>query len=290
MSDTVRLTEAQRDRVPPPYRVRPLAVVGASLRREWQVTRSYKLPFVMSGIQLVASVASFYFLSKVVGPGVDHSFGGQLRDGYFAFAVLGTSLLSIVSVMLTSFAGRLRSDQTTGTLEALLMTPSPAWLTVPAGAAYQLAFAAVSAGISIALAAGLFGLRFTVRPMGMVALVVLLLGAFVGFAALGVAFTGFVMVFKRGQGVIALVVTGLSLLGGVLYPLGVLPGPLRAVADWVPFTWALLALRNVLIDGGAPWGRVVQLWIAALVAVPISLAVFERALRRARRGGTLAQY
>jgi len=76
----------------------------------------------------------------------------------------------------------------------------------------------------------------------------------------------------------------------VLYPLGVLPGPLRAVADWVPFTWALLALRNVLIDGGAPWGRVLQLWVAALVAVPLSLAVFEGALRRARRGGTLAQY
>jgi len=265
-------------------------VVGASLEREWQVTRSYKLPFVMSAVQLVASVATFYFLSKIIGPGVEHRYGGQLAGGYFAFAVLGTSLLSIVSVMLTSFAARLRSDQTTGTLEALLMTPSPAWLTVPAGAAYQLMFAALSAGLSIALAAGLFGLRFSIRPVGLAALVVLLAGTFVGFAALGVAFTGFVMVFKRGQGVITMVVTGLSLFGGVLYPLGVLPGPLRAVAGWVPFTWALLALRDILIDGRAPWGRVAQLWAAALVAVPLSLYVFDRALRRARRGGTLAQY
>jgi len=274
----------------PLRRVRPLVVVGASLAREWQVTRSYKLPFVMSAVQLVASVASFYFLSKIVGPGVEHRYGGQLAGGYFAFAVIGTSLLSIVSVMLTSFAARLRSDQTTGTLEALLMTPSPAWLTVPAGAAYQLMFATLSAGLSIALAAGVFGLRFSIRPAGLAALVVLLAGTFVGFAALGVAFTGFVMVFKRGQGVIAMVVTGLSLFGGVLYPLGVLPGPLRAVAGWVPFTWALLALRDVLIDGRAPWGRVAQLWAAALVAVPLSLYVFDRALRRARRGGTLAQY
>jgi len=274
----------------PARRVRPLVVVAASLEREWQVTRSYKLPFVMSAVQLVASVATFYFLSKIIGPGVEHRYGGQLAGGYFAFAVIGTSLLSIVSVMLTSFAARLRSDQTTGTLEALLMTPSPAWLTVPAGAAYQLMFAALSAGLSIALAAGLFGLRFSIRPVGLAALVVLLAGTFVGFAALGVAFTGFVMVFKRGQGVITMVVTGLSLFGGVLYPLGVLPGPLRAVAGWVPFTWALLALRDILIDGGAPWGRVAQLWAAALVALPLSLYVFDRALRRARRGGTLAQY
>jgi len=132
----------------------------------------------------------------------------------------------------------------------------------------------------------------------MAVLVVLLPGTFVGFTALGVVFTGFVMVFKRGQGVITMVVTGLSLFGGALparrpLPSRRPPGPLRAVAAWVPFTWALLALSDVLIDGEAPWGRVAQTWAAALVALPVSLYVFDRALRHARRGGggggTLAQ-
>lgn len=271
-------------------RVRPLVVVGASIRREWGIARSYRLPFVMSFVQMLAGLASFFFLGRVVGPGVDHGHGAQLEDGYFAFVVLGTALLSIISVSLTSFARRLRVDQTTGTLEALLVSPSPAWLTVPASAGYSLVFATASAAVSVGLAVVVFGVRFSLHPTSGFVILALLAGAVVFFAAIGIAFTGFVMVFKRGESLTALVVSGLSLFGGVLYPLQVLPHALHTIAGWIPFTWALLALRDALISGAAPWGRVGQVWLAAVVSVPIAMGVFEGALRRARRGGTLGQY
>ncbi|HLX87111.1 MAG TPA: ABC transporter permease, partial [Acidimicrobiales bacterium] len=88
----------------------------------------------------------------------------------------------------------------------------------------------------------------------------------------------------------ALVGSGLSLVGGVYYPVQLLPHGLRAVADLLPFTWALDALRASLLQGQEPLARLGLLAGVAAVALPASLGLFSAALRRARRLGTLAQY
>jgi ABC-2 type transport system permease protein len=279
--------ETVPDPLPP---IRPLAVVRASVRRDWGSVRSYRLPLVLTAFQLVVNLTSFYFLGHLVGHGAIARVGGQLHQGFFAFAIVGSTMLAIVTTTLTTFARRLRTDQTTGTLEALLISPSPAWLVLPASASYELIFSGVSSLVSVGLGVAFFDLRFDASPTTALVAVLALSGSLVFFCAFGIAFSGFVLVFKRGESAIQLVTAAFTLVGGVLYPIQLLPVGLRYVSDALPFTWSLLVLRSALLDRSSDWLRLGELWLAAVALVPVALVVFHGALRRARRQGTLAQY
>lgn len=266
-----------------------LQVLGAFVRRDWTIARSYKLPFVLGLVQTIATLGFLYYLARLVGPRIA-PVDGDVRGGYFGFVVIGTTFLATATAVLTSFAQRLRTDQTTGTLEVIFTMPPPPALTVLASAAYPALFASVVALVEIAVAVGAFGMRFDVDPVSVLGAVAGMVGTVVLGSAAGFALATFVLVFKRGESLTALAASALSMLGGVYYPVKVMPEPLRVAADCLPFTWALDVLRDTLLGRHVPLLDLGGLWLAALVALPLSLMVFGAGLRRARRLGTLAQY
>jgi len=84
-----------------------------------------------------------------------------------------------------------------------------------------------------------------------------------------------------------------GLLGGVYYPTQVIPAWLHTASAGLPLTYGLRSLRRVLLDG-APFSAVAGdlAILAAFATVLLALGAwtFDRALRDARRTGTLAQY
>jgi ABC-2 type transport system permease protein len=270
------------------WRPRPAALLWAFLRRDWAVARSYRVVFAMGLVQAVVSLCLLYFLGRLVGHRVAVEHGG-LHGGYFAFAVLGTTLLALFTVSLTAVANRLRTDQTTGTLEVLFTMPQRPALTVLASSSYQISFSLVTALLTVLLALAM-GMHLFTSPVSVLVALATLGGSLVFFGSLGILFAAFVIVFKRGEALTALGTSALSLLGGVYFPLSILPGPLRSLADAVPFTWAVATLRAALLADQRWWGRLAELWAAGAVLAGISLWLFEASLRHARRRGTLGQY
>jgi ABC-2 type transport system permease protein len=268
--------------------LRPFTIVRAFIRRDWAIAWSYRLPFAIGLVQGFATVGFLYFLGHLVGPRV-HAANADLQNGYFSFAVVGTTLLAFFTVTLTAFAQRLRTDQTTGTLEVLFTMPPSPTLTVLGSASYQLFYATIANFLTVGLAVAL-GMRFSTSAQG----VALALGAFLVslgfFCAVGIAFAAFVMVFKRGETLTALGTSVLLLVGGVYYPISLMPRGLRILADLVPFTWALEVIRSSLLSGGLPLGRFAELCAASAVALPLAVWIFSVSLNRARRLGSLGQY
>jgi hypothetical protein len=113
-----------------------LGLVGAFIRRDWAIAWSYRFPFVLDIFQTLSSLLLVYFLAKLVKGNTSLGVGGG-TSGYFGFVVIGLAVLQVLTVALTSFASKLRTDQTTGTLEAVLATPTPPWLAVMSSAAYD---------------------------------------------------------------------------------------------------------------------------------------------------------
>lgn len=263
-------------------------MVWAFVRRDWLLARSYRLPFVMGAIQSVVSVGFLYYLARLVGPRIDRV-AGPVAGGYFAYAVLGTIALATLTSAMTSVAHRLRTDQTTGTLEALFTAPVSPALTVIGSAAYPTLFAVAVAAVQLVLAIAI-GVRFDTGPVALLATVADVVLALALGAAVGMLLAAFVVVFKRGETATALASSALSLIGGVYYPVHELPGPLEDLARAVPFTWVLQILRDTLLRHQVPVGDLLGLAAAAIVAVPLAVAVLDRALTHARRRGTLAQY
>jgi len=72
-----------------------------------------------------------------------------------------------------------------------------------------------------------------------------------------------------------------------------LPSAMRAVSRILPATYGLAAIRGVLIENNGlneARGPIITLLSFLVVLLPVSLWVFSRAVRRAKREGSLIQY
>ena len=102
-----------------------------------------------------------------------------------------------------------------------------------------------------------------------------------------------IMIIKRGEAVTGLLSGLANLVGGVYYPVAILPEGLQLIARLLPITYALRIMRLALL-AGASWAAVVPdllaLVVFSVILAPIALLSFRYAVQRARLEGTLAHY
>ena len=71
----------------------------------------------------------------------------------------------------------------------------------------------------------------------------------------------------------------IQFVSGLYFPLSFLPGPLRAVAEAIPFTWAVKALDGLMVMGAgleSVVAPVAYLTVAALVFTSLAWILFPR--------------
>ncbi len=266
-----------------------MRLLWAFFLRDLHTELSYRLSFIMSIVGVFFSSLTFYFVSLLIGsdsPALA-SYGGD----YFAFVIIGVAFGGYFGLGLNGFARALREAQTTGTLEAMLMTPASLSRIIVGSATWSYAFTTFRVFVYLLVGTTLLGLSFSgANYLG--ALVALVL-SIVAFASLGIIAASVIMVIKRGDPVTSLFGSVSTLVGGVLYPVEILPPGLQALAALLPITYALRAMRQALLNG-AGWAELLpDLLILALFCIvlfPISLWSFRFAVSRARSEGTLAHY
>jgi ABC-2 type transport system permease protein len=95
---------------------------------------------------------------------------------------------------------------------------------------------------------------------------------------------------ERGEQMTVAMQGVLLLASGVYYPISVLPGPLRVLALVSPLTYTLDGIRATLIGGSGLGGvatDLLALTVMGVLLVPLGLAAFGWAERRAKRLGLL---
>ena len=268
---------------------RALPVLWVFIRRDYDVARSYRFAFAFEILTAAANVAVFYFLSRLID---DEAFADDqgLREGYFAFAVVGIAFLGVANAGFTTFANQLRNEQLTGTLETLAAMPLRFGLIVLSGGLYGLMRAAVVAALTLLIAALVFGFQpstdLTTAILGMI----VILATLALVTAVGLALAAMTLLFRQTARLMAAVTVGLTLFSGAYYPLEVLPAPIDSFAQAVPVTWALDSLRAVLLGGEVDGLKVVGLVVAAGVAGVAAMLSVEACADRAKKLGTLATY
>ena len=84
-----------------------------------------------------------------------------------------------------------------------------------------------------------------------------------------------------------------SVVGGMMYPVSVLPTWLQYVSRLVPVTYAMEGMRAALLGHATLrelWPSLAALLIFAAVLLPVSFTVFSWALRRTKITGTLTHF
>jgi ABC-2 type transport system permease protein len=195
----------------------------------------------------------------------------------------------MVMATLSALGGALAREAAEGTLEpALASGVSPAAL-VGGATVVPLGLALAQSAIYAGAGSWLSGIPWS---QACVATALLTLSAtLLACAPVGLLGAALWLVLRRPGLVTTFAAFAFGVLGGVYFPVTLLPAPLRAVADWVPLAVGLHAFRAALLEGAglaqaAPaLARLVL--VAALTFPPAALAL-RFAFDRARRRGSLA--
>jgi ABC-2 type transport system permease protein len=259
-------------------------VALAFLAREYRISLTYRFLFLAQGLGVFFTVATTWFVAKIVDPSAFES------GGYFAFVIVALFVSTLLTAALPGLARNVREEQQRGTLEAILaLGVSPVAFSLGAGAGPVL-FA-----VPQVLLLGLLGALFGVELSGAdwpVATAALLLGT-VSFVGLGMVGSAAVLAFRRAEAVIGWLLVALTFAAGEFFPPELLPEWVRVVSLLSPVTWSLEIVRGALLEGWG-WSRALG-GLAALMAIAAASCAggvlgLSAAITHSRRRGTLALY
>ncbi len=265
-----------------------MSTMLALLRRDWEIERTYQLRMILVFVDTALLAVGLYFIGLLIeDPASLADYGGN----YFDFALVGLVVTSFAGVGLAAFGESLGREQSTGTIDLLLSSPA----SVPTLMAGMFLFPFLLAVVQIAglLAFGM-GVAGSGVPLGglLLAIPILLLTT-ATFGAVGIGAAGIMLLAKRGDPISGPFYQASMLLSGVIVPIEVLPGFLRAISVVLPATWGVRAVRELLL-ADAGWRDVVPEFVVlvgfTVVLLPLSVGLFRYCLRTAKAEGILGSY
>ncbi len=266
-----------------------LARLLAFLQRDVRDALTYKFAFVYSLLGIFMSSATFFFVSRLVAPGTPalKAYGGD----YFSFAMVGLAFSSLLGVFQEGLPAVIRNAQMSGTLEALLVTQTSIPTILVGSSLYSLAFTSVRTVVHLVLAMAVFGMRLGRVNWPGVVLVFALTA--LCFLSVGILSASFILVYKVGNPLSWVFSSVSGLLGGVVFPVAILPAWLRWASYLLPVTYSLDGMRKSLLSSAGLVKVLPDIAVLAAfnaILLPLSIVTFRMAVRKAKRDGTLTHY
>jgi len=256
---------------------------------------SYKFAVIMDLLSMVASIVMYFIMGLLVDPTQLSSRG--YGNSYAAFVLVGVATQQYLWICLSRLSHMIQHDIRGGTLETVAVTQirMGAYFLGQTIRGYLISLFSLLGMFAVGLFALGIPLVINIHTVG--AAIVAFVLMIVANQAIGFATAGIVMVYKRGDP-ITFILSGLNeFLSGVLYPLNMLQQfPIVYwMAQALPYTYALDAMRKALIGGGtilSPdiYFDVITLVIFSAVLLPIGLKVLRMGYDKIRENGTMATY
>ncbi|HZV74506.1 MAG TPA: ABC transporter permease [Conexibacter sp.] len=257
----------------------------AVVHRDAQIFLSYRTRVLSQLANAIFTLTLFHFLAQLV-----HVDTFDSPRAYFAFVTVGVVILQVLSSCFGTPA-LVRQELVAGTFEKLVVSPFGALRGIVALTLFPFLYSLLLGSATIALATLLFGLQidWALAPLCL-PLAALSVLAFLPF---GLLFAALTLVVKQSAVGTTWVIALLSLVGGLYFPVSLLPAWIRWVSEVQPFSTAVGLMRHLLVDSplhASPWVGVAKLAAFALLLMPIAIATVSAAIRVGRRRGTILEY
>jgi len=262
----------------------------AAARLAWAIEGNWAEPFYLAVYLVVRPLAFLGLFLAVL------SIGGRLDPSSIGFVVVGQAIFQIVGAALQGPTHALLDDRERyRTIRYIFATPS-SLLPVSIGRALvKAAISAISASIVIT-AGALLGMPLRATGIDLSLLIVVVTLGLLSVVGLGVAL-GAICVQLRNDawGYPQAVAGSVFLLCGAIFPLDVLPEPLRVIGTALPITWWIEGVRRALLSTVSPGALgalstpslLLVLAIGTLVIWAAAPRLFTAGIDRARDKGYL---
>jgi ABC-2 type transport system permease protein len=262
----------------------------AFLQRDCLQAISYRASFTLKLVAILFWASIFHFLSGVFEGAVSpllQAYGGN----YFAFVLIGVALVDYHTLSLQIFSDSIRESQMMGTLEIMLLSPARLSAILLYSSLWGYLF--TSLRFFLYLVTGILLFELDLGQANFVSAGVVLLCSILAFASLGILLASLIMLIKEASAIPLFLVSLSLLLGGVAYPVEVLPSWLSQLSLVIPITYALKAMRHALLQGYSLlqlWPELSALALFAACFFPLGLLAFHLAVQRVKVTGTLGHY
>ena len=276
-------------------------------KRELIIWLAYKMNAIMWVLDTLFTTIIFFMLSLVTS-GSDISFF-PYGSNYVTFVVLGLFVHFISFTNLGDPFPRVARIYWGGTMDLYMLSPL-SYFTPMLGIMFRGVIDDYPRSILALLFGWLFfGAVFTFNsPLILLFILVLILISTFGIGMIS-ASSFYLFNFKQNTEPVKFIFQDviIALTAGYYYPITVLPYPLQVLGSFIPHTYALDALRRLMIPGGETLTPVLPLQLALQGISPIALDIivliimsvvflqlgwfmYVKGIEKARKDGTLTRW
>lgn len=242
------------------------------------------------GLSSIIGIVQFGLLGAFLSAGGEfpglEAYGGNIA-GFLITGAVGSSMLLL---MMGVAKETIQGEQRTGTLEIVAVSTVGVESLIGARLVVNLLSTIVSSGILTAVIFVAFDIQ---AELNVIALSISLLAGTVLMSSIGLCAAGYVLNSKSGEPFTWLITTVMGLFSGVMFPVEIFPPWLANVANLLPTTVVMRALRTATMSGYTVTHTVIQLvpaFIAIVVVLPLGIYMYRWGMNESRRKGTIGNY
>ena len=198
----------------------------------------------------------------------------------FDFVAPGFIALNVMASGLTALGVALARERESGTLDGILMSPISRISIILGKTISHSIRNILQGGVTIIIAVLLFGI--TIRGNPILIAFILIIGT-VSFLGFGIVATAVTKEQESAQLVLGLIQFPMMFLSGVLFPIEQMPSLLQTVSKILPLTYAVEALRKVMILGAGIEDVILPLTILIIlgtITMILGVPLFEKAIKK----------
>ncbi|MCX6666313.1 MAG: ABC transporter permease [Euryarchaeota archaeon] len=268
-----------------------LGVIWMYIYRSAKLWIRFKVSFLFSFIALFISVAIFYYMYLFIGdvPGY---------GSYFTFVLVGMAVNQyIVSLTVNAYLGAMHKVYWSNWLEILLTSPTKTKTFFVAVMSWSYLISTMNMVLYFLVGILVFGASFAFSSATWVVLPILLL-LIISLSGIGLISASMFML-ANAKGDIEPISWGIGVLSGLLtgvyFPPEYLPLSIQMISKILPQTYAIDAIRRILIYGEGISSPSIQwtlfyLVLFSVIIFPFGMWMFNRGIKKAERDGTLARW
>jgi ABC-2 type transport system permease protein len=193
------------------------------------------------------------------------------KVGTFSYTAPG-NLVLFVFINTFAVSTVLANDRRQGLIRRLLVTPNHPGSVVAGIGAAKLSFALIQSFLILSIGALAFGVHWG-DPVAALVLVVV----FATLAtAIGLIVGASVRNADQAQSIGIPFAVAMGMLGGCMWPLDIVPAPMRIAGHIVPHAWAMDAWQELIFDGGGLRAILPELAVLAGSAAVLSVVAVRR--------------
>ncbi|MFH1283039.1 MAG: ABC transporter permease [bacterium] len=259
------------------------------IKKDFAIQKTYKFDNILRFAGIFLQLFLFFFIGKLIGkkPGVILEVSG---GEYFPFVLVGLAFSPLFSFGLSFCSNFLREEVSYGTIENVFKMPLGVNRILSFMSTGKLLF--VLCECLCILAFGFVILEIPFSFIKLIYLVFIMGVSYMIFFGVGLVAGSFILLFKRGDPVQWVLINVSDILGGVYFPVALLPGWIGFISMGIPTTHILFVARKVILTGAYSEILIplIILFIIGVLLIFVGFYTFGIAFNKVRSKGSLAHF